>query len=162
MTNAYLLTGSNEGDRIQWLKDAVIHINKDCGDVVQQSAVYQTAAWGLEDQPAFLNMALHIRTELAPQELLNAINNIENHLGRQRTVKWGQRTLDIDILFYDNQIVNTPKLTIPHPHIERRRFALLPLNEIAPDLIHPIGKKSVSQLLEECPDQLPVEEFGKL
>lgn len=162
MTSTYLLTGSNEGDRIQWLKDAITQISRECGKIVQQSAIYETAAWGLEDQPAFLNMALHIHTELVPLDLLETINRIEDQLGRQRTVKWGQRTLDIDILFYGNDILNTPKLTIPHPHIERRRFALLPLNEIATNFKHPIGNKPISQLLEECPDELLVKEYGKI
>ena len=154
MNTAYLLTGSNEGDRVAWLQQAMEMIQADCGKIIQQSAIYQTAAWGIEDQPDFLNMALCIETDLPPVELLQAINKIESALGRQRTLKWGQRTLDIDILFYNNDIINLPQLIIPHPHIEKRRFALVPLNEIVPHLLHPISHKTITQLLDECEDTL--------
>lgn len=159
MNTAYLLTGSNEGDRVAWLQQAIEMIQSDCGNIIQQSAIYQTAAWGIEDQPDFLNMALYIETELPPVKLLQAINKIESALGRQRTLKWGQRTLDIDILFYNNDIINLPQLTVPHPHLEKRRFALVPLNDIAPDLLHPVSHKTIAQLLAECEDTLEAVKF---
>lgn len=154
MNTAYLLLGSNEGDRVAWLQQAMEMTQAGCGNIIRQSAMYQTAAWGIEDQPDFLNMALCIETELHPVELLQAINKIESALGRQRTLKWGQRTLDIDILFYNNDIIKLPELTVPHPHIEKRRFALIPLNEIAPELLHPVSHKTITQLLDECEDTL--------
>lgn len=156
MKRAYLLLGSNEGAREQWLRDAIVLIATNCGTIVLMSSIYSTAAWGMEDQPDFLNMALAIDTELSPSELLNSILQVEQDLGRERKEKWGQRTLDIDILFYGNEIINLPSLKIPHPAIQDRRFALIPLCEIAPKLIHPAFNKSVSLLLDECADKLDV------
>lgn len=158
MTDVYLLLGSNEGDREQWLQQAVEQLGA-VGNISTQSAIYQTAAWGIEDQPAFLNMALCLQTELHPLELLQKIHHIEQNLGRQRTLKWGQRTLDIDILFYGDAVIDLPELKVPHPYLQERRFALVPLNEIAPDFLHPGLNKTISQLLDECPDKLEVEKY---
>lgn len=150
----YLLLGSNEGDRQEWIRQGIDAIAAACGSVTQQSALYETAAWGLEDQPDFLNKAIKIETGLSPHQLLKAIQVVEMQLGRQRTVKWGQRTLDIDILFYDDRIIRTKDLTIPHPFLQERRFALMPLQEIAPDLIHPVLDKTIDILTRECTDPL--------
>ena len=158
MTDVYLLLGSNEGDREQWLQQAVEQLGA-VGNISTQSAIYQTAAWGIEEQPAFLNMALCLQTELHPLELLQKIHHIEQTLGRQRTLKWGQRTLDIDILFYGDALIDLPELKIPHPYLQERRFALVPLKEIAPDFLHPGLNKTVSRLLEECPDKLEVNNY---
>lgn len=158
MTDVYLLLGSNEGDREQWLQQAVEQLGV-TGNISIQSAIYQTAAWGIEEQPAFLNMALCLQTELLPLELLQEIHHIEQNLGRQRILKWGQRTLDIDILFYGDAIIDLPELKVPHPYLQERRFALVPLNEIAPDFLHPGLNKAVSQLLDECPDKLEVDKY---
>lgn len=160
MTDVYLLLGSNEGDRILWLQQAIEQLSP-LGNITRQSAIYQTAAWGIEDQPAFLNMALCLQADLPPLILLKAINNIEHNLGRQRTLKWGQRTLDIDILFYGDEVIELAELKVPHPYLQERRFALVPLNEIAPDLIHPGFSKTVTQLLEECPDKLEVSRLAQ-
>lgn len=160
MNTAYLLLGGNEGDRLQWLNTAIEMIDKDCGEVTKKSAFYETAAWGLEEQPAFLNMALCLQTKLSATDLLKATNNIENILGRQRTVKWGQRTLDIDILFFNDELINLPELKVPHPQLENRRFALIPLNEIAPKQVHPVSGKKVEQLLQECTDKLEVTKYS--
>lgn len=159
MTDVYLLLGSNEGDRELWLQQAIAQLST-LGNITRQSAIYQTAAWGIEDQPAFLNMSLCLQTDLQPLELLQEIHAIEQNLGRQRTLKWGQRTLDIDILFYSDAIIDLPELKVPHPYLQERRFALVPLNEIAPDAIHPGLNKTVSQLLGECPDKLEVVKYG--
>lgn len=159
MSIAYLLLGGNEGDRIDWLNKAIASIEANCGTIIERSAIYETAAWGIEDQPAFLNMALSISTELSPEELLYNINKIEAELGRQRQVKWGQRTLDIDILFYDDKVITSQRLTIPHPEMQNRRFALEPLKDIAPGFIHPKLNKTVSQMLADCEDPLAAEKW---
>lgn len=160
MNTAYLLLGSNEGDRKKWLDKAIEQIIEHCGSVVLQSNIYETAAWGIEDQPIFLNQALSVQTDLSAISLLNTINNIESSLGRQRTEKWGQRTLDIDILFYNDEVIKTSKLTVPHPELQNRMFALVPLQEIAPNFLHPIYNKTINTLLQECPDKLDVRVFS--
>lgn len=154
---AYLLLGSNEGDRVGWLQQCIAMLGSQHGKILQTSAVYETAAWGKEDQPDFLNMAVCIETILTPAELLQGIQHIEKELGRQREVKWGQRTLDIDILFFNDTVIRQPDLIVPHPFMQERRFALAPLNEIAPRLLHPVFGKTIQQLLEECPDPLEVK-----
>jgi 2-amino-4-hydroxy-6-hydroxymethyldihydropteridine diphosphokinase len=152
----YLLLGSNEGDRQEWLRQAMEQIKERIGVITKRSAVYSTAAWGLEEQPDFLNMAIEVETNLPARELLTGINAIEQALGRQRTVKWGQRTLDIDILFYGNEIIDETDLKVPHPALQDRRFALAPLNEIAAGYVHPHFKKTIRALLAECDDPLEV------
>lgn len=156
MTKVYLLLGSNEGNRISWFRKAMAELEQTVGKITAQSSLYETAAWGKEDQPDFLNMALCIETTLTPEALLQATQTIEQHLGRRRDVKWGQRTLDIDILFYGNETVNLPNLKVPHPYIQDRRFALVPMHEIAPAFIHPVLQQSISMLLASCPDTLEV------
>lgn len=153
---AYLLLGSNEGDRLLWLNKAMEQIARHCGSILKQSSTYRTAAWGIEDQPDFLNIALEIDTKLSAEKLLSAILEIELKLGRHREVKWGQRTIDIDILFYGSDVIDNPGLKVPHPYLQERRFALVPLNEIAPDYMHPVLKKTNRQLLQECNDPLDV------
>jgi 2-amino-4-hydroxy-6-hydroxymethyldihydropteridine diphosphokinase len=155
-SKVYLLLGSNEGDRISWLQQCIAMLQQSSGDIVSQSAVYETAAWGKEDQPDFLNMAVCILTALSPEELLAAIQHIEKDLGRQREVKWGQRTLDIDILLYEDAVINLPELVVPHPHMQERRFVLVPLQQIVPGFLHPVFKKDITELLHECPDPLEV------
>lgn len=156
MIKAYLLLGSNEGNRIDWLNKAMAALEQTVGSIVSKSSLYETAAWGKEDQPDFLNMALCIETQLSPQQLLQSILQTEIQLGRHRTVKWGQRTIDIDILFYGNEVIDTPDLKVPHPYIQERRFALVPMNEIAPQFVHPVLQKTIARLLISCPDKLEV------
>lgn len=157
MESVYLLLGSNEGDRRAWLRQAREALRQECGALIAHSALYETAAWGLTNQPSFLNQAVHLTTPDEPQLLLSRIQAIEARLGRQRNVRWGQRTLDIDILLFGNRIINEVNLSVPHPHMPVRRFALTPLCEIAPGLTHPVLKKTIQELLDECPDKLPAE-----
>lgn len=159
MNTAYLLLGSNEGNRLQWLEQCLQQL-ENFGTVTKRSQIYQTAAWGLEEQPDFLNMAVEVQTTLSSKGLLKGIQQIETNLGRQRTLKWGQRTLDIDILFYNNEIIDLPDLKVPHPFLQERRFALVPLNDIAPAFMHPVLKKTVGELLNECKDELEVRRFS--
>ncbi len=153
---AYLLLGGNIGNRSQYIEEGIRAIEQICGHTAQRSPFYETAAWGKEDQQDFLNVALCIETILSPQQLLESIARIEAQLGRQRLEVWGARTLDIDIIFYDDLVVNAPNLVIPHPHLQDRRFVLEPLAAIAPDLVHPLLHKTVRELLAECLDKLPV------
>jgi 2-amino-4-hydroxy-6-hydroxymethyldihydropteridine diphosphokinase len=160
MNNTWLSLGSNEGDRLQWFQKAMDLLSSNCGSIVNRSSVYETAAWGLTTQPDFLNMVIEVQTNKTPSQLLTEIHNIETVLGRQRDVKWGQRTLDIDILLYNNDIIKLPGLTIPHPFMQDRRFTLTPLAEIAPAYIHPKFNKTILQLLDECPDKLEVHKYA--
>ncbi|MGV3639426.1 MAG: 2-amino-4-hydroxy-6-hydroxymethyldihydropteridine diphosphokinase [Adhaeribacter sp.] len=154
MASTFLLLGSNQGDRFALLTAARRHLQDDVGSIRQASAIYETAAWGLQDQPAFLNQVLLLETALQPEDLLREINRIEKALGRVREVKWAARVIDIDILYYDDLVLQTERLQIPHPYLQDRRFTLLPLAEIAPDWLHPVFQKTNRQLLDACPDKL--------
>lgn len=156
MNVAYLLTGGNMGDRLSYLTRAKESIEISCGKIEKISAVYETEAWGLEDQHPFYNQALLLHTNLDAKKLLKMLLQIEEGLGRMRELKYGPRTIDLDIIFYNDDVIRSKDLIIPHPQMQNRRFVLLPLNEIAPQKIHPELKKTVSQLLEECQDPLKV------
>lgn len=159
MNKAFLLIGGNTGRRQDYLGKARNGIEDICGKILQASPVYETAAWGLEDQPSFLNQVLEIETGLKAPGLLRNVLSLEETLGRRREAKYGPRVIDIDILFFNNEAINTEGLTVPHPQMPYRRFVLVPLNDIAPQKLHPLLKKSVAQLLDECPDHLPVQKF---
>lgn len=159
MNNVYLLIGGNVGDRRENLQQAIIALNQTCGEIVRQSAIYETAAWGKTDQQAFLNQALLLVTRFTAPELLQHTLEAENLLGRVRQERYGPRIIDIDILFFNNDIVREPALTIPHPEVQNRRFALVPLHELAPGLVHPVLQKTIHELLEECKDELEVKEW---
>jgi 2-amino-4-hydroxy-6-hydroxymethyldihydropteridine diphosphokinase len=161
MNKVYLLLGSNAGNREALLQDACRQITTTCGIIVQRSSVYETAAWGMEKQDAFLNEVLCIDTLLQPEQLLKAIQTIEDNLGRQREILWGPRTLDIDILFFNTDIINLPHLKVPHPFLQKRRFTLVPIAEIAGSMMHPILHKTITDLLEECDDRLEVRKFDR-
>lgn len=160
MNIVYLLTGGNVGNRQQYLENAALLIETACGKITRRSAVYETAAWGKTDQAAFLNQALELSTLLDPGELMKALLLIEQKTGRERSEKYGPRTIDIDILLFNSAIIQSALVTVPHPQMANRRFVLVPLNEIAAGYIHPILKKTVSQLLAICPDTLPVKKFS--
>jgi 2-amino-4-hydroxy-6-hydroxymethyldihydropteridine diphosphokinase len=139
------------------LTEAIKLIRDKCGDVINQSSVYATKAWGNENQPDFLNQVIIIHTRISAINLLDILLNIEKEMGRSRTVKNAPRLIDIDILFFDNDIINLPELTIPHPLMDKRRFVLAPLNELSPAFVHPVLHKTIEQLLIECPDKLDVK-----
>ena len=147
-------------DRMSVLAKARESISHTCGKIIIQSSVYETAAWGKEDQEAFLNQVILIETSLSPTDLLTTVLKIEEDLGRKRQLKYGPRIIDIDILFYNNDVINIEGLKIPHPQMQYRRFVLTPLNEIAPQKLHPLLNKTVSQLLEACDDSLAVNKFS--
>lgn len=153
----YLLLGSNLGDREQLIEEAIALINSEIGEVFAKSSVYETAAWGKEDQPSFLNVALGVETKLTPIEVLNLALKIEQELGRIRHEKWGSRLIDIDIIFYDDIVVDMgPELQVPHPQMQYRKFVLEPLAEIAADYVHPVLKITVREVLERLQDNLSV------
>lgn len=156
MAVVYLSLGSNEGDRQITIQKALDRIEATCGSIISQSYVYETAAWGLAEQPNFLNIAAQIETELAPLPLLDELQKIESELHRQRIVRWGQRTIDIDIILYDNELIDVPRLHVPHPRAHLRRFVLVPLAEIAPAILFPGTDECIEEMLEHCPDTLPV------
>lgn len=156
---AYILLGGNMGDREHYLSLAREHIEKRCGKIHLRSSIYQTAAWGLQEQAAFLNQVVAIETALDAESLLTELLSIEKTIGRKRDARYGPRTIDLDILLFDEDVINTPSLTIPHPELQNRRFVLVPLAEVARFYLHPVLMKTVQQLLAECPDQLAVQKF---
>lgn len=145
----YLALGSNLGNRLANLKQAVAALSPQM-EVKAKSHVYETPPWGYENQPKFLNQVLQVNTYLEPEPLLKHIKRLESTLGRKTSFRNGPRLIDIDILFYDDLVLDTPSLVIPHPRLHERGFVLLPLMEIAPDLVHPVQKKSVRELLAFC------------
>ena len=155
--SVYLLIGSNLGDRRKHLSDALWAIETKAGVIRARSSVYETDAWGNTNQPAFYNQAIRITTFLGPTELLTQLQLIEKSLGRERKERWGERVIDIDILFYGDRIMDTPELKIPHPELQNRRFALIPMAEIADDLIHPKMFQTIHELLKNCQDTLAVK-----
>jgi 2-amino-4-hydroxy-6-hydroxymethyldihydropteridine diphosphokinase len=157
MKKVYLLLGSNMGNSLAQLKKAKSLIQKQVGKVSRASAYYSTAAWGNTNQPDFLNQVIVISTKLKPEEVLAQILLIEKSMGRIRTVKNAPRIIDIDILFYEKEIINEKDLIVPHPLIQERKFVLIPLNELSPNFIHPVFKKNIHELLVKCKDNLPVQ-----
>ncbi len=160
MNKAYLLTGCNLGDRKKNLTHAKELIAIHCGSIVKSSSIYETAAWGNIDQPHFLNQALEVHTSFNAKQLIRHILKVEKLIGRVRKEKYGPRIIDIDILLFNNEIYNYPFLKLPHPEMQNRRFALLPLAEIEPDVLHPILNQTIAQLLKNCPDKLEVKKYS--
>ena len=160
MNKAYLLTGGNMGDRLLNLELAKKEIAIQCGKVTQASSLYETAAWGNTNQPSFLNQALEIKTLLNAKQLIRCILKIEKMMGRTRKEKYGPRIIDIDILLFNTGIYDYTFLKIPHPELQNRRFALLPLAEIAEEMIHPVFNKTIARLLNECTDELEVKKYS--
>ena len=155
----FLLLGTNLGDKMENLSRACEQLERMAGKIIKTSLVYKTAAWGKSDQPGFYNQVIELDTTFSPEDLLHKILSIENDMGRKREERWGARIIDIDILFYGDKIVNQKDLTIPHSGIAKRKFALVPLNEIASSFQHPVSLKKIKTLLDECSDPLPVEKL---
>ncbi len=146
MSVVYIGIGSNLGDRKENCLRAIELLQKREIIVTKRSSLYETEPWGVKDQPLFLNMAIEIETGLNPEELLKILKEIEREVGRERYFKWGPRIIDLDILLFDNIILKTDNIEIPHPLMHERIFVLRPLCEIAPDIKHPLLKVSVSDL----------------
>lgn len=144
----YLGIGSNLGDRFENIKSAIKKIAQ-LGEISQTSSLWETMPWGCAQQQPFLNCVISLETILSPFELLKRTSQIELKLGRKREQKFGPRTIDIDILLYGDLIINKPNLVIPHPYLHQRKFVLLPLSEIAPNLLHPILERRIKELLED-------------
>jgi 2-amino-4-hydroxy-6-hydroxymethyldihydropteridine diphosphokinase len=157
MHEVLLLLGSNLGDRKSFMRQAIDLIESRIAPIKKASAVYETQSWGKADAPDYLNQVVLLETSMAPRKILEHILVIEIVLGRKREEKWGSRTIDIDILFYGQEIINEEGLNIPHPELHKRRFTLEPLNEIAPGWVHPILNKKISQLKTELSDDLIVK-----
>ncbi len=149
MATVYLLLGSNLGDRAKNIENALEELEKIGVIILKKSSLYETKPWGYKKQPDFLNLAIECSTSLSPFDLLGEIKKIEIKMGRQNTIKYGPRIIDIDIIFYDNLILKSDTLTIPHPLMHEREFALKPLCEIAPHIIHPELKVSLKELLKQ-------------
>jgi 2-amino-4-hydroxy-6-hydroxymethyldihydropteridine diphosphokinase len=159
MNISYLLIGGNQGDRASQLGVARDRIGAGAGRIIRASSLYQTEPWGRSDQPFFLNQVLEIATTCEAAPLLQKLLSIEEEMGRKRLEKYGSRSIDIDILFFNDAILRQPGLEIPHPEIANRRFVLTPMAEIAPDLVHPVLRRTISELLGACTDPLKVEKL---
>ncbi len=161
MTETYLLLGSNLGNRMLHVSRAIVAINKEIGQIQERSPVYETEPWGFEHEKAFINIVIKVETSLPPREILKSIHHIEKQAGRDRKAGAGYqaRELDIDILFYGQEIIREKDLTIPHPGLHERRFTLAPLADMAPGLVHPVLQKNMQQLLDECQDEGEVKIF---
>jgi 2-amino-4-hydroxy-6-hydroxymethyldihydropteridine diphosphokinase len=159
MNIVFLQLGSNLGDRELLLKDAITAIVNRVGDVVKFSKVYESAPWRVEGQENYLNQILKVRTTLSAEEILSIVLDIEKKLGRVRLEKWGERLIDIDIIFYNDSIIETSELCVPHKHLHERMFVLTPLHNIAPEMIHPKYNKTIEELLKMCKDTELVKEY---
>ena len=152
MNTLFLQLGSNLGDREQLIKDAMNLINEKIGKVVSSSKIYESDPWRVDGQKNYLNQILEVHSSLSAEDSLKVLQDIENELGRVRLEKWGERLIDIDIIFFNNDIIETPELCIPHKHMHERNFVLVPMNEIAPNFVHSKYNKTVSELLHATKD----------
>jgi len=160
MSRLFLLLGGNIGNKSAIFKEAKNKLHEKLGKIVKKSSIYETEPWGFKAKDNFWNQSLIIETLLSPKEVLKITKETETELGRIRGEKrYTSRTIDIDILFYGNLIINEPNLEIPHPRMINRRFVLVPLSEITSDMIHPVFKKTIKELLEECTDTLEVNKI---
>ena len=157
MIKLYLLLGGNLGNKQQVFSEARERLARQLGPITTQSAIYETEPWGFESDDIFWNQVIEIETSLSAEEVLPQTQQIEHELGRIRKAnQYDSRIIDIDILFCGNQVIELENLVVPHPRIQERKFVLVPLCEIAPELIHPVFLKSIKQILVECTDPLKV------
>ena len=159
MIRVFLGIGTNLGDRERNLQEALAVLSQKMV-ILKESSIYQTAPWGYLDQPAFLNQVIEAQTDLSSLNLLGFLKDTEKLLGRQANFRYGPRLIDLDILFYGNRIIQTPRLQVPHPRLTQRAFVLVPLAEIAPEFVHPQNKQTITQLLAALPDLGGVEKCG--
>jgi 2-amino-4-hydroxy-6-hydroxymethyldihydropteridine diphosphokinase len=156
MNKVYLLIGGNMGDRMANLAEAIHLINQEIGPIQLTSSIYETAAWGNTNQPDFLNQALMLETLLDAETVMRQLLNIEIGMGRKRDIPMGPRTIDLDIMYFNDLVIDNELITIPHPKIAERRFVLMPLAEIAPQFLHSVLNKTNEALLKDCGDSLAV------
>jgi 2-amino-4-hydroxy-6-hydroxymethyldihydropteridine diphosphokinase len=161
INEAFLLIGGNVGATTMYLRQAIALIDEHCGAVAHTSSIYKTAAWGNTQQQDFLNQAIALHTYLNAATLLKKVLEVEQLLGRTRHGKWQARTIDIDIIYFGNNIIDTKHLKVPHPHLAERAFVLIPLVEIAANFVHPKLSKSNKELLDTCTDSLLVEIYNE-
>lgn len=154
-----ILLGSNMGNSQLTIDNTCFFIEEKIGEIILASSIYETKAWGMEKQADFLNKVIICSTNLSPDDVLTECLRIEKKLGRERIEKWGSRIIDIDILYFDTEIIATKTLKVPHPYIQDRKFTLIPLCEIMADYIHPVFNVSNSALLERCQDELTVMKY---
>ncbi len=161
MHSLVLHTGTNIENRFAHLQKANFNLEQVVGPIVKQSHIYETAAWGNEDQNDFLNQALLLETKHSARRVMHEILTLEYKMGRNRTLKWQPRIIDVDIIFFDQEIIAKKALTVPHHLMQNRLFVLKPLLDIIPDFVHPLLNKSIRELFAECEDPLPVEVWKK-
>ncbi len=160
MQTVYLGLGSNKGERISYIEKAIEEISGLSNTkIFARSEIYETEPWGNIKQEDYLNSVIGIQTELSAEDLLNELKSIEKLIGRKENKKWSEREIDIDLLFYGNEVINRDQMKVPHGQIENRRFVLVPMKEIAPGFLHPVFKKSIAQLLEDTKDKLKVFKY---
>ena len=160
MNLVYLHLGSNIGDRGGFLQRARSYIQDEIGEIINSSKVYETSPWGVDNQEDYLNQALCVQTMFPAKDILSKALYIEKMMGRIRSVKWQAREIDIDILFFNNDIISTKDLEVPHPLLHKRLFVLQPLMDIAPIFIHPIYNQTIAEMLESCSDLEKLEEYA--
>ena len=160
MNIVFLQLGSNLGERELLLQDAIAAVEDRVGKVVEKSKVYESTPWRVEGQDNYLNQIIKVKTEMLADVVLSTILDVEKDLGRIRIEKWGERLIDIDIIFYNDAIIETAQLCVPHKHMHERMFVLTPLHNIAPDMVHPKYNKTVEELLKQCTDTQLVKEYA--
>ena len=160
MNRTYLLIGSNVGNRVNNIETATNLLEQQIGKIIKSSSVYETDAWGNTSQPDFLNQAILIETRLNAHKCMQQIFSIENKMGRVRIKKNDPRIIDVDILFFNDEIINEQDLIVPHPQIQNRKFVLIPMNELSPGFIHPVLNQTIGNLLSTCADPLQVRLLG--
>ena len=161
MEKLVLIIGGNLGDRLLLIQQARKILSEKLGPELNASSIFETEAWGGASKGSYLNQVLIFESQLEPEQVLDIIQQIERRLERVREVKWGDRTMDIDILYYGDRLIHSEKLIIPHPYLEERRFVLAPLAEVLPTFLHPRSGMSQSFLLKQCKDNSKVQQYEK-